>query len=492
MAKSTPLSLDQGYDPTDVNSSPLASPLENAVKSYLINNQANNPQQDTSGTAAGIQTAQIGPFGSHILVNNPQQNWATQASGFIAGAGQQYLQGQDLQNRQKFIQGVHSIMSTGAPQQDKMNALLDLQAQHGTDYGIGINDIANKLGLTKAQPQNTLSPAQRLAQLTTGLQTGQVDPDTAHQQALNIDPNYQTTQPAFANSLNQSYTQKLDQLVKSKLGNQYEANPDFILTGKGNPYQVAGVGASSDPNFNALPPDQALAKLKQTNPGYAAQLQGYADGTQGQLSPSSIRSPRVQQMMQDMAFFYPGIDVNNINQRANTLKDFQSGKTSQQIQSLNTALGHLDTLNTLSGQLGSNKGWPLTNAAVQGVETATGTGDAPMLRQFNFTKNALSDEIATVLKGSSGTDVGMENIAKQINSADTPQMLKGVIQNAVSLMNSRLQAIGNKWSTSFNLPNDKQYPVLSPQSQQIVGKLGEGSQQQNGNNNQQDYSSLWS
>ena len=217
MAKSTPLSLDQGYDPTDVNSSPLASPLENAVKSYLINNQANNPQQDTSGTAAGIQTAQIGPFGSHILVNNPQQNWATQASGFIAGAGQQYLQGQDLQNRQKFIQGVHSIMSTGAPQQDKMNALLDLQAQHGTDYGIGINDIANKLGLTKAQPQNTLSPAQRLAQLTTGLQTGQVDPDTAHQQALNIDPNYQTTQPAFANSLNQSYTQKLDQLVKSKL-----------------------------------------------------------------------------------------------------------------------------------------------------------------------------------------------------------------------------------------------------------------------------------
>lgn len=484
MAKSTPLALDQGYDPTDINSSPIASPLETAVQAYLLNNNANNPQQDTSGNANGVQTAQIGPYGSHILVKNPDNGWAGQASNFIAGAGQQYLQGQTLQKRQQFIQGVHQIMSSpNQTQQDRMNALLDLQAQHGTDYGIGINDIANKLGLTKGQAQDTLTPGQRMQSLMTGLQTGQLDPDQAHQQALNIDQNYQQTQPALANAMNQSYTQKLDGLIKSKLGPQYEANTDFITTGKGSPYQVSGVGASNDPNYNALPPTDALKKLQQENPGYASQLQMMADGRGGKISASN-RSTRSQQMTQDLAFFYPGVDVDNLNQRVDTLKDFSSGPTSKNIVAFNTALQHLNTLNNIIPKL-NNSPSEAFNGIAQPLEAATGVGNNPNVSSFNTTKIALAGELATAYKNSGATQEEINSIQNSIKSSGNPDNLKAAVQSAVTLLGGKLKALQAKWGNTYNSPGDKQgpggNPIISPESQQIINSIGgEGQGQQEG------------
>ena len=70
----------------------------------------------------------------------------------------------------------------------------------------------------------------------------------------------------------------------------------------------------------------------------------------------------------------------------------------------------------------------------------------------------------------------------------------------MQLLGGKLSAVQTKWGNTFNLPGDAQgpggQPIISPASQQIMQKLGgEGQsngQQQNGNNNQQDYSSLWS
>lgn len=484
MAKSTPLTLDQGYDPTDVNSSPIASPLENAVQAYLLNNNANNPQQDTSGNANGVQTAQIGPFGSHILVKNPDNGWAGQASNFLAGAGQQYLQGQTLQKRQQFIQGVHQIMSSpNQTQQDRMNALLDLQTQHGTDYGIGLNDMASKLGLTKGQAQNTLTPGQRIQSLISGLQTGQTSPDQAHQQALTIDPNYQQTQPDLSGAINQSYTKQLDTMIKSKLGPQYEANPDFISTGKGNPYQIAGVGASNDPNFSSLPPADALKKLQQENPGYSSQLQQIASGQGGKIS-SSNRSPRSQQMMQDLSFFYPGSNVDNINQKVDTLKDFASGPTSKNIVAFNTALQHLNTLNGLVPKL-NNSGSEWFNGVAQPLEAGTGIGNNPSVSSFNTTKTALAGELATAYKNSGATQEEINSIQKDIKSSGNPDNLKASVQSAVTLLNGKLQALQSKWGNTFSNQGDPQgpggKPIISPASQQIINNLsGEGQGQQGG------------
>lgn len=478
--------------PSNLGYGPM-TPMMRAAAMFLNNQQGNN--------GGGINTAQIGPYGSHILVkNSPTEgidNLNAAVGSTISGVASNYLQQQQQQNRQSFIGSVHDIMNTNAPQQDKMNALLDLQDAHGTDYGLGLNNIAQKMGLGKSSPASMQNPAQRIQQL---LNMGQLDPDTAHQQAVSqLGANYASKNPALAasiqNSANQTVLQKADQAIKQQMGQGYEVNLDWVQTGKGSPYQAVGVGISNDPNYNTLPPAQALQKLQQENPGYAAQLQMYVQGRGGAISASN-RSARTQQMIQDLAFLYPGMDIDNVNQRVATLKDFSSGKSSQQIQSLNTVGQHLDTLNTLAGKLTSNQGWPLTNSLVQGVESATGRGDAATLKQFNFTKQALSDEIATTLKGAAGTDPQMEGIAKQIDSANSPQMLQGVIKTAANLITARLNSAQTKWGNTFNMPGDPQgaggKPIIAPATQSILQKLGgQGEGQQSGSGNQQDYSSLW-
>lgn len=475
-----------------IPTSPTITPMMRAAMTFIQNSQP------TPDPGAQIRTQNIA--GHNILQTNSPGDIANNANNVtsqgLSGIASQYLAQKNNDNRQSFIQSVHQIMSTTAPQQDKMNALLDLQTTHGTDYGLGLDTIASKLGLNRPAPATLQDPAQRIQQL---MKVGQLSPDQAHQTAVSqIGADYATKNPELGSAIqgaaNQTVLAHANQVIQKQFGPGYEINPDWVTSGKGNMVQPKATAISNDANYNTLSPTDALAQLKQQNPGYAAQLQMYADGRGGKLSNTN-RSPRNQQMIQDLAFLYPGIDVDNINQRVDTLKDFSSGKTSQQVKSLNTALGHLDTISNISGKLTSNKGWPITNSLVQGAEGATGTGDAVTLKQFNFTKQALSDEIATMLKGSAGTDKGMEGIANQIHSADTPEILQGVVKNAVDLIKSRLNAVQDQWGNTYNSPGDLQgpggKPIISPASQKIINRLGATQGTESTDGNKQDYSNLW-
>jgi hypothetical protein len=478
------------------------SPMMSAAMRFLNANQSNNTNNNTNSNG-GIQTQQIGPFGTHILQTNSPGDRVAQMNNTITsglnGLAQSYIQDQQMQNRQSFIQSVHQIMGTNAPQQDKMNALLDLQDAHGTDYGVGLNKIAQTLGLNKQAPQ---SPAQQLQQL---MQLAQSNPDQAHTQATSqLGANYQTKYPQLATAINNGANNTVmgmaNQALQKVYGPNMQIDPvEFAKSGKIVPTPNQPV--SNDPNYSTLAPDQALQKLQASNPSYADYLQMYASGQGGKISASN-RSPQQQKLMQDLAFFYPNINVDNINQRVDTLKDFSSGNTSKNILAYNTALGHLNTLNDLSTQV-DNKGMPITNAINQAGENTFGYGNAPALKQFNMTKTALSGELATVFKNTGGTDTEINNIAKEINSADTPAMLQAVTKTSAGLMASRLQAIQGKWSNTYNGPNDQSFPVLTPTSQAILKKLGvlqetpqsvaaggQGGQPPQ-NNQPKDFSSLW-
>lgn len=484
----TPTQYQQdGSQPTSesaesaIPTSPVITPMMRAAMAFMQNNQSPNG-------ASPIKTVNIG--GHNILqTNSPGDNIARMndtVSQGLNGIASQYINQKNMDNRQSFIQSIHQIMSTMAPQQDKMNALLDLQAAHGTDYGLGINSIASKLGVNKPAAASLQNPAQRIQQL---LQMGQLDPDKAHQTAVQqLGANYATTNPELANSIqgtaNKTVLDQANQVVQKQFGPGYEINPDWVTSGKGNMVQAKQTAVSNDPNYNTLAPTDALAQLKQQNPGYAAQLQMYADGRGGKLSASN-RSPRVQQMVQDLAFLYPGIDIDNINQRVDTLKDFSSGKTSQNITAFNTALQHLNNINDLIPKLNNSpSGW--FNSIAQPLESGTGIGNNPNVAAFNNTKTALSGELATAYKASGATQEEINQIQKGISSSSNPDNLKAAVQSSVQLLGGKLQALQAKWGNTYNSPGDLQgpggKPIISPASQAIIQKLGgEGQSMSNTN-----------
>lgn len=486
-------SQDQGngYSPESaVPSSPVTTPMMRAAMSFI---NANQNQQPNPGSA--IRTVNIG--GHPILQTNSPGDEAANVNARVGGdltnIANQYLGQKNMDNRQNFIQSVHQIMGATAPQQDKMNALLDLQTAHGQDYGLGVDAIAAKLGLNRPATAAQQDPATRIAQL---LKIGQLNPDQAHSQAVQtIGPDYAAQHPelgtAIQDSANRTVLEQANQVVQKQFGPGYEINPDWVATGKGEMVHPKVMGISGDAALSQLPPDQARAALKQQNPGYADYLQKIADGT---MTITGRGSKQIQVIKQDLAMLYPGIDEIQLKNRQDTNKDFTSGKESNNIKALNTSIGHLDTLNGLIDQL-HNTPAAIWNGPAQAFESATGIGNNPAVKQFNVTKNALAGELAAVFKNSGGTDTEIANISKDINSADNPENLKAVVKSAVSLLNSRLGAIQNKWQNSFNLPGDRKFPVLSQKSQGIINKLGvaeEGGTPGAGDNgNQQDYSSLW-
>lgn len=481
---------DDSSPESAIPTSPVITPMMRAAMAFIQNSQ----QQPNPGSE--IRTQNIG--GHNILQTNSPGDMAAnmdqRLTQGLSGIASQYLTQKNNDNRQQFIQSVHQIMSTNAPQQDKMNALLDLQTSHGTDYGLGLNSIASKLGINKSAPAALQNPAQRIQQL---LQMGQLDPDKAHQTAVQqLGANYETTHPDLAkniqNSANQTVLSQANAVVQKQFGPGYEVNPDWVTTGKGNMVQAKQTAVSSDPNFNTLAPADALAQLKQTNPAYAAQLQMMADGRGGKISATN-RSPRVQAMIQDLSFLYPGIDIDNINQRVDTLKDFSSGNASKNILAFNTALQHLNTLNDLIPKL-NNSPSEWFNSVAQPLESGSGIGNNPNVAAFNNTKTALSGELASAYKSTGATQEEINQIQKGINSASNPDNLKAAVQSGVQLLDGKLKGLQTKWGNTYNQQDDIQGPggksIISPASQAILQKLGgEG---ESSSNNQKDYSSLWS
>lgn len=450
------------------------SPMMLAAMRFMTANQQNNQQ------GSGINTQQIGPFGSHILQTNSPGDRVAAMNNTITtglnGMAAQYIQGQQQQNRQSFIQSVHQIMGTNAPQQDKMNALLDLQDAHGTDYGVGLNKIAQSMGLNKQQPQ---SPATQLQQL---MQLAQTNPDLAHTQATeNLGANYQTKYPQLASAINSGANRTVmgmaNQALQKVYGPNMQIDPaEFAKSGKIVPTPNQPV--SSDPNYSTLPPDQALQKLQASQPAYADYLQMYASGQGGKLSASN-RSPQQQKLMQDLSFFYPNISVDNINQRVDTLKDFSSGKSSQNITSFNTALQHLNYMNDLIPKL-NNSPSEWFNKIAQPLESGTGIGNNPNVAEFNNVKNGLSGELATVYKNSGATQEEINSIKDGINSASNPQNLQAAVKSSAILMYGKLQGLQAKWGNTYNTPNDIPGPggksIITPASQQIIQKLAGGTE----------------
>lgn len=72
----------------------------------------------------------------------------------------QYLQNLGIQHQKmkqeqagrKFLKGVHDIMSSNMTGEDRINKLMDLKVQHGTDYGLGLDSIIKQVA-DQSQPK---------------------------------------------------------------------------------------------------------------------------------------------------------------------------------------------------------------------------------------------------------------------------------------------------------------------------------------------------
>lgn len=262
-------------------------------------------------------------------------------------------------------------------------------------------------------------------------------------------------------------------LNKAKQGNASEGELDLIKDFNGykggkdaNTLTKMGIDTVN------LSPEMIQQSLKQRNPGHYAFLESIKNGN---IDLKGRSSKEMQKVMEEVQTMWPGTNMTMVQSRIKTRNDFTSGKESQNIKALNTAIGHLDALHKIIPDLhNTDSSW--WNAPAQAFEQGTGIGLNPAVKRFQFTKNALSGELATVFKSTGGTDTEISNISKNINEADSPKNLEEVTKAAVELLNSRLAASESKWKNTFFQEDDPEFPVLNDKSREIISRLGGESQ----------------
>jgi hypothetical protein len=206
--------------------------------------------------------------------------------------------------------------------------------------------------------------------------------------------------------------------------------------------------------------------LKHIKPEFRSAIMGIASG---KTLPSQLVSTRFggAENLYSLASQYSGapIDATVFGQRQQSIKDFSSGKTSQNIKAINTAIKHLDTL--------KQAGVELQNNPVQGFNRLknwykTQTGNAAPVK-FDAAKIAIADEIGTILKGTGATDTQISHLLQEINSKQSPEQLAGVADTFTEIMGGRLSAIKGQWEATMG---DQKFNFIYPEQQKILKKYG--------------------
>ena len=182
---------------------------------------------------------------------------------------------------------------------------------------------------------------------------------------------------------------------------------------------------------------------------------------------SNLRNKNMMALVKKAYEYNPTFDTKEYAVKAAVRKDFTSGKTANNINSLNTAVGHLEQMFDKAQAL-KNTDIPAWNwIANKGLQA---TGDK-RIAGFNQTAIAVESELASVFKGMGATDQEIKAWRDGFSSSSSPAQFKeSIVDSSTKLMGSRLDALRNKYEQGMGEPAN--FKLLSKRSHDILKKMG--------------------
>lgn len=227
----------------------------------------------------------------------------------------------------------------------------------------------------------------------------------------------------------------------------------------------AGVNPALAANVPDVAPGQKNEDfLKTLSPPIASQVKALADGRMAFPSGFALRSPYWQNLLQAVAKYDPSFDAVNYNARAKTRADFTSGKAAQQVNAINTVIGHLSNLSDAAEAL-HNSDIPTFNQLANLVSRATGS---PKVTNFDTIKKAVSDEVTRVWRQSGGSERDIEAAQKNLDASGSPAQLRGAIATYADLLQSKLGSLNEQYRQGMG--TDK-VDMVTPAAAQTLQKL---------------------
>ena len=337
------------------------------------------------------------------------------------------------------------------------------------NYQTGINAIASSTGLTKDQVTAMYTTAQTTA-ATTAAKNAQ---DAATLAGTTATTAKTTAETGAVLTPAQIAAQEADKVAldKSTIAKNYQD----IATARANMPGTTPITSLPEVSITAgnIPDSVAQTKFLQAIPdtNLQALIKGIADYT---INPSSVPTRNYKgvggmtqsQVLSMVSQYDPTFSQSQYASRQALRTNFTSGKYSQNINSLNTAVGHISDILSNIKSVGNNNGIlaPL-NAGKNAIASFFGSG-APGKASLNI--NAATSELATTFKGSGATDDEIKALGS-IDANSSPDQVNNYIETATQLLASRLQALTDTYTAGMG--KAPATPFLSPTSQAALQKL---------------------
>jgi hypothetical protein len=154
-----------------------------------------------------------------------------------------------------------------------------------------------------------------------------------------------------------------------------------------------------------------------------------------------LRSPYGQAVVKRVGELKPDFQGGSYANRTAAMKDFTSGKSANTVRSLNVAIAHLGTLDALAAALG-NKDVNLLNRAKNTWRTQTGS-DLPT--NFAAARAIVANEIVKAVTAGGGALADREEASNEVNAANSPEQLAGVIATWKQLLAGQLGGLKQQY-----------------------------------------------
>jgi hypothetical protein len=233
--------------------------------------------------------------------------------------------------------------------------------------------------------------------------------------------------------------------------------------------KIAIANAEANAKQNQVPPgdfaktgEEFLATIPKE---WRTTVQKIAAYDEDPAKVTTMRSGQREKVMQWVNQYNPEYKADQFAIRRPTRQAFTTGTQGQQINAMNTALGHLDQIGNVIDALNHGSFVP-GNQAYDWLRTTFGS-DA--VTNFNNIKGAVAGELGKVLKGVV-TEGEIERMDKNIRTAGSPEQLRGAIKTNIPIMGSKLAALNYQYHQAMG-PNDP-FSALSPDSKRVLTKWG--------------------
>jgi hypothetical protein len=222
--------------------------------------------------------------------------------------------------------------------------------------------------------------------------------------------------------------------------------------------------------YTGKPGELNMKVLEGLPPGEANIIKGMREGRVNMPTGMAAgKEPWVSRLRIANAYD-PEFDQTNWQNRLTTRREFNTGKESDQIRSLNTLIKHLGQLWEASDALdntgitgGTKLGGYLTNLGKEQFGSKA-------LKSWDVAAAAAGGEIAALLKGGVPGKEEIEQQIRNFNRNDPKDAQRQAIKDTWRLAVGRLSALESQWDTAFHSPHDMKF--INDTSEKVLQRMG--------------------